>query len=148
MRDLTPVPTLSALKDQARRLRARLESQGGPISHSQALELVAAQHGFADWNTLHAAAGNRPGIDRLTPGARVTGAYLGQPFTARVVGVQTLTSAAGLLRVSLDLDEAVDVVSFDSFSAFRKRVNGVIGEDGQSREKTSNGRPQLQLSWL
>jgi hypothetical protein len=50
--------------------------------------------------------------------------------------------------VSLDLDEAVDVVTFDSFSSFRKRVNGVIGKEGVSRERTSNGRPQLELSWL
>ena len=147
MRDATPLPSLPNLKDQAKRLRAKLEAQGEPISHSRALELIAAQHGFADWNTLHAAAGNRPGLERLMPGAKVTGAYLGQPFTALVVGVQTLTSAAGLVRVSLDLDEAVDVVTFDSFSSFRKRVYGVIGEDGFSREKTSNGRPQLQLSW-
>jgi len=81
------------------------------------------------------------------PGARVTGAYLGQPFAARVVGIQAMTSAPGNFRVSLDLDEAVDVVTFDSFSAFRKRVNGVIGKDGASRERTSNGRPQLELSW-
>jgi hypothetical protein len=49
--------------------------------------------------------------------------------------------------VSLDLDEAVDVVTFDSFSSFRKRVNGVIGKDGVSQARTSNGRPQLELSW-
>lgn len=130
MRDPTTLPSLANLKDQAKRLRARLESRGEPTSHSKALELIAAQHGFADWNTLHAAAGNKPRLDRLMPGVKVTGAYLGQPFSARVVGVQTLTSASGLLRVSLDLDEAVDVVSFDSFSSFRKRINGVIGEDG------------------
>jgi hypothetical protein len=77
----------------------------------------------------------------------VSGTYLGQPFSARVLGVQALTSAPGNYRVSLDLDEAVDVVTFDSFSSFRKRVNGVIGETGVSRERTSNGRPQLELSW-
>jgi hypothetical protein len=69
------------------------------------------------------------GPERLTPGARVTGAYLGQPFSARIVGVQAITSAPGSYRVSLDLDEAVDVVTFDSFSSFRKRVNGVIGKE-------------------
>ncbi|OCW59411.1 glyoxalase superfamily protein [Hoeflea olei] len=147
MRDPTPLPTLDALKDQARRLRSRLGANGETIGHSKALELIAAQYGFNEWNTLHAALGNRPGARSLAPGARVTGAYLGQPFTARVVGIQALTSAPGNFRVALDLDEAVDVVTFDSFSAFRKRVNGVIGEDGKSRERTSNGRPQLELSW-
>jgi hypothetical protein len=147
MRDTTLLPDLNSLKDQARRLRTRLGANGDTISHSKALELVAAQHGFKDWNTLHAALGNRAGPERLKPGARVTGAYLGQPFSARVLGVQALTSAPGNYRVSLDLDEAVDVVTFDSFSSFRKRVNGVIGETGASRERTSNGRPQLELSW-
>lgn len=147
MRDTAQLPRLDVLKDQARRLRSRMEANGDTISHSRALELIAAQFGFNDWNTLHAAAGNRSGLERLTPGTRVTGAYLGQPFSARIVGVQALTSAPGNYRVSLDLDEAVDVVIFDSFSSFRKRVNGVIGEEGVSRERTSNGRPQLELSW-
>ncbi|WP_420407282.1 glyoxalase superfamily protein [Hoeflea sp.] len=147
MRETTPLPDLNSLKDQARRLRSRLGANGQAVSHSQALELVAAQHGFKDWNTLHAALGNRPGIDRLRPGAQVRGLYLGQPFTARVLGVQALTAAPGSCRISLDLDEAVDVVTFDSFSSFRKRVTGVIGAEGVSRERTSNGRPQLEVSW-
>lgn len=147
MRDHTPLPQIRTLKDQARRLRTRLEKGGEKMSHSTALELIAAQHGFSDWNTLHAAVGNRPGPESLTPGAQVRGAYLGQPFTARIVGIQAMTSAPGTYRVSLDLDEAVDVVTFDSFSAFRKRVNGIIGKDGLSRERTSNGRPQLEVSW-
>ena len=147
MRDHTPLPQLTALKDQARRLKSRLEAGGETVSHSKALELIAAQHGYNDWNTLHAALGNRAGPESLVPGARVTGAYLGQPFSARLVGIQAISSAPGHFRVALDLDEAVDVVTFDSFSSFRKRVNGVIGKDGVSRERTSNGRPQLELSW-
>jgi hypothetical protein len=118
------------------------------ISHSRALELIAAQFGFNDWNTpARSSSEIAAGLEQLTPGARVTGAYLGQPFSARIVGVQALTSAPGSYRVSMDLDEAVDVVTFDSFSSFRKRVNGVIGKEGVSRERTSNGRPQLELSW-
>jgi hypothetical protein len=147
MRNPTPLPNLSTLKDQAKRLRTRLQAGGETVGHSRALELIAAQHGFNDWNTLHAVLGNRPGPESLAPGARVTGAYLGQPFSARLVGIQAITSSPGNYRVSLDLDDAVDVVTFDSFSSFRKRVNGVIGKDGVSQARTSNGRPQLELSW-
>ena len=147
MRDVTPLPTLNDLKNQARHLRTRLETGGERISHSRTLELIAAQYGYKDWNTLHAATGNQAGPERLMPGAKVTGAYLGQPFSARVLGIQAITSSPGSYRISLDLDEAVDVVTFDSFSAFRKRVTGVIGTEGVSRERTSNGRPQLELSW-
>ena len=42
-------------KMMARRLRARLEADGVPITHSQALESVAASLGFRDWNTCAAA---------------------------------------------------------------------------------------------
>lgn len=55
-----PLPALEGLKEQAKRLRAALEEQGQTITHSKALELIAAQHGFRDWNTLHASVGNRP----------------------------------------------------------------------------------------
>lgn len=147
MREGTPLPTLSAIKDQARRLRARLEAEGQTISHSKSLELIASQHGFRDWNTLHAALGNRTGVEALRPGMRVKGSYLGQPFTARLLGIEMRSLDSDRFRVTLDLDEPVDVVTFPSFSAFRKRVTGTIGEDGVSRERTSNGLPQLELAW-
>jgi catechol 2,3-dioxygenase-like lactoylglutathione lyase family enzyme len=41
-------------KQMARRLRADLADRGVTISHSEALELVAHQHGARDWNTLAA----------------------------------------------------------------------------------------------
>ena len=44
-------------KSMASRLRARLATNGSQISHSQALELVAAQLGYRDWNTLAALQG-------------------------------------------------------------------------------------------
>lgn len=42
-------------KDMASRLRARLAANGTDISHSEALELVASQLGYRDWNTCAAA---------------------------------------------------------------------------------------------
>ena len=142
----TPLPSLDALKDQAKRLRARFSGEGQEISHSRALELVAAQYGFRDWNTLHAAVGNRPPFDPWMLGSRVRGHYLGQPFDAEVLGIQAITSQPGRYRMTLHFDEPVDVVTFDSFSAFRKRVTATIGEDGISPSKTSNGRPHMVLS--
>ena len=35
----TPLPSLDALKDQAKRLRARFAADGEAVSHSRALEL-------------------------------------------------------------------------------------------------------------
>jgi hypothetical protein len=42
-------------KSMASRLRTRLSANGTKISHGQALELVAAQLGYRDWNTCAAA---------------------------------------------------------------------------------------------
>ena len=41
-------------KAMARRLRQTLADRGVEVSHSEALELVAQQHGARDWNTLAA----------------------------------------------------------------------------------------------
>lgn len=147
MRSSTPLPSLDALKEQAKRLRSRFAGDGEPVSHSRALELVAAQYGFRDWNTLHAAAGNRPAFDPWTLGARVRGHYLGQPFDAEVLGVQVLAGEPRRYRMTLHFDTPVDVVTFESFSAFRQRVIGTVDETGRSAAKTSNGRPHLELEW-
>ena len=49
--------------------------------------------------------------------------------------------------MTLHFDEPVDVVTFDSFSAFRQRVNCTVDETGRTAETTSNGRPHLELEW-
>lgn len=138
----TDLPSIEAAKAQAKRLRSALQAEGTDISHSQALELVAHQHGFRDWNTLHARIGNQP-PKPLAIGDVVAGRYLSQPFEAEVIGVERV--GGDWVRVTLDLAEAVDVVTFDSFSSFRKRVRAVVGPQGRSREHTSDGVPHLIL---
>jgi hypothetical protein len=39
------------------------------------------------------------------------------------------------------------VSTFDSFSVFRQRVSCTVDETGRTVEKTSNGRPHLELEW-
>lgn len=136
--------SIESLKDQARRLRASLADSGEPISHSRSLELVARQHGYRDWNTVHAAIGNRPAVPPVTLGGKASGRYLNQPFTARVIGVEARLEP-GRWKVTLQLDEPVDVVTFDSFSAFRSRITATVDADGRTAEKTSNGLPHLVL---
>ncbi len=126
----------------ARQLRADLAARGVAISHSQALERVARAAGFSNWNALFAAIGNRPPEDWAV-GQRVRGAYLGQPFEGRIIRVEMIRPS--WFRLTIDLDEAVDVVTFESFSNFRKRVWGIVGPLGESREKTSNGQPHLVI---
>ncbi|MDP7150171.1 MAG: glyoxalase superfamily protein [Paracoccaceae bacterium] len=134
------LPSIDKAKAQANRLRQDLAAKGEDISHSSALERVAVQHGFQDWNTFYAAMGNRS-APRYTLGGRVSGKYLGQPFRGTIHAAAQ--SRPGWVQLVLDLDEAVDVVSFESFSNYRSRIRGQVGPDGHSREKTSDGTPHL-----
>ncbi|MEO8243287.1 MAG: glyoxalase superfamily protein [bacterium] len=136
------IPTLNSAKAQAKALRAALAAEGREISHSQALELVAKSHGHRDWNTLHAAIGNRP-PDPVILGQIVEGHYLKQPFLAEVIGVKHLSEDR--YEVTLHFDEPVDVVTFDSFSNFRRRVTKIIGPTGRTVETTTDGIPHLVL---
>jgi hypothetical protein len=70
------LPSLDALKDQAKRLRSRLASEGEEISHSKSLELISAQYGYRNWNTLHAAVGNRPSFNPWMLGSRASKATI------------------------------------------------------------------------
>ncbi len=139
MTHIQNIAPVAELKEQAKRLRKRLQDAGVKLSHSEALELLAHQLGARDWNTLHAMAGNRV---QLRVGDRVEGRYLGQPFTAEIRGL-TMIGDGGHRRVTLQFDVPVDVVRFDSFSSLRQRVTGEIGWDGRSTRHTSDGEPQL-----
>lgn len=137
---MTPHPTIEDYKQQARALRFELGTDR--LTHSAALELVAKQHGFRDWNTLRAA---RP---QPLPGyqlnQRVSGRYLGQPFTGYIKAVQSI-GTAGHHRLTLRFDDPVDVVTFDSFSSLRQQINCTVDNLGKSQKKTSNGTPHVVL---
>ena len=139
--------SLDQLKQQARHLRTSLGASGTTINHAKSLELLAHQHGSTNWHVLHAALGNSAPAqaERFPPqlGDRVSGRYLGQAFAGEVIGAAKL--AGDRYRVTLDFDEAVDVVRFDSFSAFRKRVTAIVDRRGVSAEKTSDGEPHMRL---
>lgn len=139
------LPSLDVLKDQAKRLRDTLGRQGTAINHSRALELIAAQHGFRDWNTLTGSVGNGPPARSYAIGDQAMGRYLGQMFTGTIIAVQALTNAHGRTRVTFDFDEPVDVITFESWSAYRKRVTCTLDEEGRTVEKTSNGEPHMVL---
>ena len=136
--------SIQLLKDEARRLRQSLGAGGTILTHSQSLELIAKQKGHKDWNTLYASVGNQQEGPPVRVGQLVEGTYLGQAFTAEVLGVQSQISH-GRWRITLDLAEPVDVVKFDSFSAFRRRINATVNSEGKTSEKTSDGIPQLVL---
>ena len=136
-------PPIDTMKAQAKRLRESLRDAGQAISHAQALELVARQHGHRDWNTAHAAAGNRPPV-QWHVGQILTGTYLGQRFLGEVHAVERM-GESGQYRVTLQFDEPVDVVTFEGFSNFRQRVTVILAPDGTTVAKTSNGEPHMRV---
>ena len=144
-------PSLEDIKQQAKRLRKSLTEAGTAISHSKSLELIAQQLGFRDWNTASAHFGQTPSIGHNAPrgwqiGDQVTGQYLGQPVRGTIISVTTLPQ--DLWRLTVQFDEAVDVVTSPAFSNMRRRVNCTIHSNGTSPAKTSNGAPQMRLEHL
>lgn len=138
------LPSIPDLKAQAKRLRLELSSPDNPMTHSRSLEILSHQLGFKDWNTLHAAAGKRIEFLKLALGQTVNGTYLGQSFKAVVKSAEAYGSH-GYQRIALHFEDPVDVVTFESFSAFRQRVSAVIDAQGKTIEVTSSGEPQLSL---
>lgn len=138
--------TIDDLKSQAKRLRTAMSAAGTPLTHSGALELVAKSHGVRDWNTMAALAArsdNQPELPAVV-GGTVSGEYLGQRFTGKVLSLTRLSQSA-FYKITLHFDQPVDVVTFESFSAFRQRVTATIDGKGVSPRQTSNGRPHLVL---
>lgn len=140
----SPIFTRDQAKARAREIRAERRAADSSISHAAALEAVAAEQGCGDWNTLSARLSNLPEVP-LQVGDFVEGRYLRQPFTGTVVAVHSLGDGRAF-EVSIDLDEPVDVVAFDSFSNMRRRVNATISPGGVSPSRTTDGVPHLVVA--
>ena len=136
--------TTTDLKTEARHYRATELEAGRTVSHAQSLEMVARFNGFRDWNTAS-------GVLPVTRGPifgvsqRVSGTYLKQPFEGTIISVTSL-GAGDLFRLVIQFDEPVDVVSFESFSAFRQRVETTVNREGISPARTSDGEPHMVIT--
>lgn len=141
-----PLPSRSALKAQAKRLRVSLAAKGKTLTHAESLEAIAHQWGARDWNTLVAQALDVPQRD-FTPGAAIRGRYLGNDFSGRVKAARL--NGDGSWTLSLRFDEAMDVVTSPRFSAWRQQITCTVDKNGRCRRTTSDGRPHVELaqSW-
>ncbi|MEC7290104.1 MAG: glyoxalase superfamily protein [Pseudomonadota bacterium] len=128
---------------KARARKLKRESDGA-LSYGAALEQVAHDMGFRDWNTASARLSNAPDACWQV-GERVSGAYLKQPFAGRVHAVRELQDGAGY-ELTLHFDAPVDVVEWDSFSSHRQRVTAYVSPEGVSWTKTSDGVPHLTVA--
>ncbi len=138
------LPAVSVLKDQAKRLRTSLAAEGAVIGHSKSLEMLAKQYGYRDWNTLHAASGNRPATFSFALGQHVEGLYLGKPFTGQVHAIRSV-GADGWHRVTINFDGPVEVAGIEGMPVTRSRVSATLGPNGRTVEKTSNGQPHMVI---
>ncbi len=139
----TTLPSRDALKSQARRLRSTLADQGSNMSHGAALETVARQWGYRDWNTLAAASAATP-APRWQIGQSVQGHYLGHAFVGLIKSVSRKGHSHTQLTVVFDTP--VDVVASDKFSSLRRQVTATLNSQGRTVEKTSDGQAHLVLS--
>lgn len=137
------LPDTGALKAQARRLRSTLADQGTPLTHAAALETVARQWGYRDWNTLNAVAQTEPPTPIWQIAQRVSGQYLGHAFTGRIKAVSP--RGPNHTRLTITFDTPVDVVSSVHFSSLRKQISATVNAQGRTIEKTSDGNPHLIL---
>lgn len=143
------IHSVEQAKARAVYLRKMAVDKGQLLSHGKALEMVAKEQGAQDWNTLVARLAKAEAATRkidflaLHHGAVVEGRYMNQPFTGRIVDASEHSQK---LRLAIQLDQAVDTVTFASFSNMRRRIQGTIGKNGQSAEQTSNGIPHLMIT--
>lgn len=137
--------SIAAAKTAAKQLRLSATEQNMKISHSRALEMVAKSEGFRDWNTFSAYLNENPTFP-FQENDRVLATYMGHQMAATILSVSELSNSR--YQVTLYLDQPVDVVSFDSFSAFRQRVTGVVNQQGISFDKRSDGTPHLTMAPL
>lgn len=138
------LPSVAALKGQARTLRLREKARGRALSRSAALEEIARRRGYRDWNTISGVIAQRMQGCPVTAGARIQGHYLGHPVSGTLAQVSPGPQAR-TWRLDLVLDQPVDVARSEAFAALRQRIKANIGPDGCTAEVTSDGVPHLQI---
>lgn len=123
---------LSDLKMQAKQIK----SSHPTMTHTQSLEAVAKSLGYRNWNTCRAKA--LP----WSAGDQIKGTYLGNGFTGEI---KSLTLGVGGYAITVKFDKPIDVVKSDAFSNWRQQISTIIGSNGRSIAKTSDGQPHMIL---
>ncbi|WP_417309338.1 glyoxalase superfamily protein [Devosia sp.] len=138
-------PSTTTLKSEARALRAARAATASPITHGAALEEVARNHGYRDWNTASAALPDRA-ASPLQVAQRVKGTYLGRPFAGLVLGVHMLADMSHF-EVTVKLDRPVDVSRSELLGPIlRHRLRATVDLRGISAAQTSDGQPHMRIS--
>ena len=91
----------------------------------------------------------KKGYDRLTTGVNVH-QFIGYNFMSNSGGYHFyggFYAQEGFTknRRTINFDEPVDVVRFEGWSSFRRRVTSQISRIGRSPQRTSNGLPVMEI---
>lgn len=135
-------PSIQTLKAEARALREDRARAGTPIGQGEALETIARQHGYRDWNTARAGLPERVAVP-VQIGQRAEGTYLGRPFTGLVIAIRLLADMRHY-EVTVAFDAPVNVSRFD-WPILRQRVTATVRLDGVSPAHTSDGEPHMRI---
>jgi hypothetical protein len=136
------ITTKDQAKAWARLVRQNFAVAGIKMGHSEALENIAQQAGYADWN------GYCPTLKEqhstlVGTGLAISGLYLQHKFCGHILRSLPQGEDAGCWRITIQFETPVDVVASPSFSNFRSRVDAIVALNGVSFAKISNGCPQL-----
>ncbi|MCS6759520.1 MAG: glyoxalase superfamily protein [Candidatus Devosia euplotis] len=138
----TRYPSIQTLKSEVKTLRDT-RAAGQPLPHAVALEQISHAHGYRDWSTARASLPEQ----QMTPfqvGGRVKGAYLEQPFTGVLLGVQLLGDDSHF-KLTVHFDIPVNVMPDFVFAALRQRVVATVDSHGVTPAMRGNGQSQMTV---
>jgi hypothetical protein len=140
------IPPLTRLKDQARRMRARSDAKGDPMTQAEALEKLARMLGRRDWNTLRAEVAHTPDGAPVSVGDKVRLRYMGVPADGKVIAVAEADGDGRLWSLQIALTAPVTVPSAEGIDLTRRRLRATVDKSGvTSARRRSDGTPHLAL---
>jgi hypothetical protein len=142
------IPPLTRLKDQARRMRARSDAKGDPMTQAEALEKLARMLGRRDWNTLRAEVAHTPDGAPVGVGDKVRLRYMGVPADGKVIAVAEAAAADGdgpLWSLEIALTAPVTIPSAEGMDLTRRRLRATVDKSGVTPARRSDGTPHLAL---
>lgn len=134
-------------KARAKRLRKYMDTKGQSISHSFALEAIAAEEGYRDWNTLAACADTvltRSTGFPLQVGESVSGLYHETAFEGVLIGLEQ-TINKHVWRVKIQFKAPVSPTSLQNIGMTRRRITGSVNTAGVSVNLLGKEDEQLRL---
>ncbi len=79
-------------------------------------------------------------------GDRVTGTYLGHPFSGKVVDIGFPAGGGPERTYSVQTDEPINVSAFESMKMFRQRITATLDPEGESVDHKGRRNGVMKLA--